>query len=187
MAAKRQTTDPGRRTVVRLLGGASGGDLRRENMSEIKSKFKIEADEDTTLRRNDTVAHVEYGPMHVDQISISAHGKRARLMAELREDGMSIQLTEEEIQDAWGETLALDPFELDDGKTRYKKEFASKDAEIEITIKAAGPEDDTQPVMAHLHDQVIRVLQAVENQEPPEECEGMYDIDWDTIFSKNEE
>jgi len=27
-----------------------------------ESKFKIEVDEDTTLRRNDTVAHVEYGP-----------------------------------------------------------------------------------------------------------------------------
>jgi hypothetical protein len=155
-------------------------------MSEIESKFKIEVDEETTLRRDDTVAHAEYGPMHVDQISISAHGKRARLESELREDRMSIELTEEDIQEAWGETLALDPFELDDGKTRYKKEFASKDGEIEVTLKAAGPEDDTQPVMAHLHDQVVRVLEGVENQQPPEECEGVYDIDWDAIFSEDE-
>ncbi|MFW5900485.1 MAG: hypothetical protein ACOCTH_01755 [Halodesulfurarchaeum sp.] len=156
-------------------------------MSETESRFQIEVDEETTLRRNDTVAHAEYGPMHVDQISISAHGKRARLQAELREDRMSIELTEEEIQDGWGETLALDPFDLDDGKTRYKKEFASKDDEIEVTLKAAGPENDVQPVMAHLHDQTIRVLQAVENQQPPEECEGMYDIDWEAIFTEEDE
>jgi len=148
-----------------------------------ESKFKIEVDEDTTLRRNDTVAHVEYGPMHVDQISISAHGKRVRLGSELREDRMSIELTEEDIQEEWGETLALDPFELDDGKTRYKKEFTSKDGEIEVALKAAGPEDDAQPIMTHLHDQVIRVLEAVENHQPPSECEGIYDIDWDAIFS----
>lgn len=148
--------------------------------------FQIEVGEETTLRRDDTVAHAEYGPMHVDQITISPHSKRARLMAELREDRMSIELTEEEIQDGWGETLAADPFELDDGKTRYKKEFASKDDEIEVTIKAAGSEDDVQPVMAHLHDQVIRVLHAMENQRPPEECEGMYDIEWNAIFAEDE-
>jgi len=156
-------------------------------MSETESKFQIEVDGETTLRRDDTVAHAEYGPMHVDQITISALGKRARLAADLREDGMSIELTEEEIQEQWGEMLALDPFALDDGKTRYKKEFASKDDEIEVTIKAAGPEDDVEPVMAHLHDQIVRVLQAVEDQKPPEECEGMYDIDWQAIFSEDEE
>lgn len=159
--------------------------MAQEAPGKTESKFKIEVDEETTLRRDDTIAHAEYGPMHVDQITISAHGKRARLMAELREDRLSIELTEEEIQGRWGETLAADPLKLDDGKTRYQKEFASKDDEIEVTLKAAGPEDDVQPVMAHLHDQAVCVLQAMESQKPPEECEGMYNIDWESILSED--
>lgn len=154
-------------------------------MSNIQSKFEIEVDDETTLQRDDTVAHVEHGPMYVEQISISASAKRARLKAELSEDGMSIELTGDEIRERWGKTLAATPMELHDGKTRYEKSFASRDDEIEITIKAAGPEDDVQPVMAHLDDQAVRALQAMEDELPPEECEGRYQIDWEAIFAED--
>lgn len=147
-------------------------------------RFQIEIDDETTLRRDDTLAHKKYGPMHVAGITISAFGKRARLQADMREDGLSIEMTEEEMQEAWGETLASTPMALDDGKTWYEKNFASKDDEIKVTLEAEGPEDDVQPVMAHLHDQTIRVLQAMENEKPPEDCEGMYEIDWDGIFAE---
>jgi len=157
-------------------------------MSDTQSKFEIEVNDETTLRRDDTVAHKEHGPMHVEQITISAVNKRARLGAELREDGMSIELTEEEIQDAWGETLAADPFELrNDGHATYTNEFSSKDGKVEISLEVSGPEDNSEPVMAHLHDQSTRVLQALENREPPEDCEGMYDIDWESILSEEGE
>lgn len=152
-------------------------------MSGTKSRFAIDVTDEITLSRDDTIAHVEHGPMHVEQITISATGtKRARLGAELREDRMSIELTDEEIRDRWGEVLALDPFALDDGRARYSKSFASSDDEIEVTVKVSGPEADAQPVMAHLDDQANRVLEAIETEQPPEECQGRYNIDWPAIF-----
>lgn len=154
-------------------------------MAESQSRFEIEIDEEISIGRDDIVAHSEHGPMVVDRITIGTHGKRARLMAELREDRMSVELTGDEIREAWGETLALDPFELTDVKTKFSQDLASKDGEIEITLKVAGPEEDAEPVMAHLHDQAVRVLGAIENQKPPEECDGSFNINWDGIFSED--
>lgn len=156
-------------------------------MSDAQSKFQIEVGDGSTLERDDPVAHSQHGPMTVERITISAVGKRARLQSELREDRMSIELTEEEIQEQWGETLAADPFEFDNKTTRYKNEFSSKDDEIEVTLEVSGPEDDAEPVMAHLHDQTIRVLQAMESGLMPSDCEGAFDIDWEAILAEEGE
>lgn len=155
---------------------------------DASAEFSIEVNDDVTLSRDDTVSHADHGPMTVAQITISAFGKRARLESQMREDRMSIELSEEDLQDAWGETIASDPFELRDGDTvTHSKEFASKDDEIEVSIEVSAPEDDADPVMAHLHDQTVRVLKAVENQQPPEESEGVYEIDWQAIFAEEGE
>ena len=151
------------------------------------SAFSIEVNDDVTLSRDDTVQHADHGPMVVDQVTVSALGKRARLESQMREDRMSIQLSEEDLKEAWGETIASDPFELRDGDTvTHSKEFSSKDDEIEVSIKVSGPEDDADPVMAHLHDQTVRVLQGLENGQAPSESEGVYKIDWDAILNEED-
>jgi hypothetical protein len=96
-------------------------------------------------------------------------------------------MTKEEIRDEWNETIATDPAKLHDPNTaRYSKALASKDDTIEIEIEVYGPEEDAEPVMAHLDDQAVRVLQALENGHPPEESEGKYTIDWEAILELEE-
>jgi hypothetical protein len=127
-------------------------DTTDTNSSE-QSKFKIKLDDGTALPRDSLVAHVKYGPMRVDQITVSATSKRARLKAEGRQDGLSIELTAAELREQWGDTVANDRSELRDGPTRYENEFASDDDAIAVTISVSGPEPRAGPVMAHLHDQ----------------------------------
>lgn len=149
-----------------------------------KERFQIEVTDEVALGRNSTVEHAKWGPLEVDQVTISAHGKRARLKSPMREDGLSIELSGDEIREQWGETIAADPFELREGDvTSYTQDFSSTDEELQATIEVSGPEDRAEPVMAHLQDQTTRVLQAMEDQKPPEECDGRYDIDWGGIFA----
>lgn len=155
-----------------------------DNESEVdRARFEIDVNDEVTLSRGDLLAHAEHGAMVVDQITISAIGKRARLRCEERTDGMSIELSEEEIRETWGDTLGSDPFEVQPETPRYSNEFASKDDEVEISIEVTGPEDRAEPVMAHLHDQTISVLRAFENGIPPEETEGTYEFDWEAILA----
>jgi hypothetical protein len=151
-------------------------------------KFEIAVTDDVTLARDDMVAHKEHGPMVVDRITISAIGKRARLQSEAREDRMSIELSADELREQWGERIGSDPFEIHDENTaQYSKAFSSKDQEIKIDIEVSGPEDRAEPIMAHLDDSAIRALQAFEEEQPPSECEGRYEIDWENIFEKTSE
>jgi hypothetical protein len=156
-----------------------------EAAEDASTKFRIDVPDGDPLTRNATVMHRDHGPMHVDEIRVGSSYKRVTLTADMGPE--ALQMTGEDLCEEWGETIHADPAELDDGKTRYTKEFSSTDDEIEVTIEAAGPEDRTDPVMAHLHDQVVRALRAVENHEPPAECDGVYEIDWETIFGKLEE
>lgn len=148
-----------------------------------KDRFQIEVNDEVTLARDDLVAHIDHGPMHVEQISVGPSTKYARIKSDTREDGMSIELSGDQIRDQWGKTIASDPFELRDDSARYENSFTSKDDKISIDIEVSGPEDEAEPVMAHLHDQTVRVLQAFENGEPPKECHGAFTIDWGSILS----
>lgn len=148
----------------------------------LEEKFSIEVPDGEPLTRDDTVEHCEYGPMHVDSITVGTFRKNITLISELGPE--ALRMSGDDLREKWGDTIHADPAELRDGKTRYTKDFASEDGEVELTIEAAGPEDRTQPVMAHLHDQAVRVLKATEEHTPPAECEGVYEIDWGRIFEK---
>ncbi len=150
-----------------------------------KERFQIEVNDEVTLSRNSMVEHADHGAMTVDQISVGANYKRARLKSQMREDGLSIELTGEEIREQWGDTIAADPFELrEDGHASYEKYFSSSDERLQIEISVSGPKERAEPAMAHLDDQVYRVLEALEERKLPENCEGRFDIDWETIFEK---
>jgi hypothetical protein len=72
----------------------------------------------------------------------------------------------------------------EEGTTSYQKDFSSTDGEVQVTLSVSGPEDRAEPAMAFLDDRVYRVLEALEERKPPEECDGRYDIDWDAVFEK---
>lgn len=156
-----------------------------EDLEGATDRFTVELPDGGVLSSGDGVEHREWGPMEVEKVSISAVGKRVRLKSVMRKDGLSIGLTEDELCEEWGETVAADPTELyDGGATTYEHNFGSKDGEVQITISVAGPEDRAEPVAAHLDDQAVRVLQAFENGRPPEEMGGKYRIDWGSVFEK---
>jgi len=152
------------------------------------SRFDVEVTDEVTLSKRDTVEHADHGPMSVDQVSIGPTFKRIRLQSQIREDGLSIELTEDELRDAWGETIHIDPMQVHDaGTASFSKEFSSRDDAIDISIEVSGPQDDAEPVMAHLDDQAVRVLQAMEKKTAPEECDGRYNIDWEGVHSDGDD
>jgi hypothetical protein len=152
------------------------------------SRFDVEVTDEVTLSKRDTVEHAEYGPMSVDQVSIGPTHKRIRLQSQIREDGLSIELTDDELRDAWGETIHTDPMEVHDrGTASYSKSFESEDEGIEISIEVSGPKDGAEPAMAHLHDQTVRVLKAVEDETTPAETEGVYEIDWESVHAEDDD
>lgn len=163
-----------------------GGEKVEDNSDDFDmSRFDVEVTDETTLSKRDTVEHADHGPMSVEQVSIGPTYKRIRLQSQIREDGLSIELTEDELRDAWGEKIHTDPMEVHDaGTVSYSKALASKDDAIEISIEVSGPEDNAEPVMAHLDDQAVRALKAMEHEKAPEDCEGKYEIDWERIHSE---
>lgn len=81
-----------------------------------KSRFVIDLPDGETLERGATVEHRDYGPMEVEQISISGFGgKRARLSAVLTDEPRElIELSADAVRDAWGETMSYDPAAVHD-------------------------------------------------------------------------
>lgn len=149
-------------------------------MSETTDKFEIDTGDDTTLTRDSMVEHAEHGPMHVDRITIGPYGKRVQLQAELSSVGL--KLSEEEVQEEWGETIAADPFELHEpGTEKIESSSISVDgSDIELSLTTEGPEEDAETVHMHAVDQIARALQAVRDGEHPDECDGAdFAIDWD--------
>jgi hypothetical protein len=158
-------------------------------MSETETKFEIEVDDETTLRRDDTVEHAEHGPMHVDSIRVGPYHKTAELKSEIGPIGL--ELTDEDLQEQWGETLHSDPAELYDKGTRRVENngISVENSNIEVSVKAEGtPGDDVEAVQMHAIDQIVRGLQAMRDEKPPSECEGAeFAIDWETVFEDEEE
>ena len=151
-------------------------------MSDTQSRFEIEIDEETAISRDDMVEHVEHGPMFVDRISVGAGYKKAHLQSDRGPVGL--ELTDDQLRDEWGETVHFDPTKLyTPGHTRDENEFESTDGEVQVTISASGPEDRTEVVMCHMHDQVARVLESLEEGHPPDESKGVYKIDWEAILA----
>lgn len=152
-------------------------------MSETSDKFEIETGDGETLTRNSTIEHADHGPMHVDRITIGPYGKRVQLQAELSNVGL--KLSEEEVQEEWGETLAADPFELHEpGTASFESESISvEDSDIELTLKTEGPEADAEVVHVHTVDQIVRALQALRDEQHPDECDGAdIGVVWDDIL-----
>jgi hypothetical protein len=158
-------------------------------MSETESKFEIEVDDETTLQRDSMVEHAEHGPMRVDSIRVGAYNKTAELKSELGPIGL--ELTEEDLQEEWGETIHSDPAELYEKGTRRVENngISVDDSDIEVSVKAAGvPGGHVEAVQMHAVDQIIRALQAVRDGKPPEECEGAeFRIDWETVLESEED
>lgn len=52
--------------------------------------------------------------------------------------------------------------------------------DIEVDITTRGPEDEAEAAHLHTHDQAVRALQAIKNQKPPEECNGIgVTVNWE--------
>jgi len=149
-------------------------------------KFTIEIDEETTLRRDDMVEHVEHGPMYVDSIVVGPSTKTAELKSEL--GPLGLDLTAEELREQWGETVHADPFELGEpGSARFESSGISVDGSaIKVSITTHGaPQKDAECVHMHAKNQIVRGLQAVAEGQPPEECEGPgFAVDWEHFFEE---
>jgi len=55
--------------------------------------------------------------------------------------------------------------------------------DIEMTVETDGPEDMAEMVHMHVMDEAAKAMQAVENDEHPDECDGqMFSVNWDDII-----
>lgn len=146
------------------------------------SEFQIELPEEGALTKGDVVVHADYGPMLVDELRVGPNYKRVTLASELGPE--ALQLTGEELRDAWGETLAGDPAVLHNGETRYTHDTITiEGVNIDVSLTVEGkPEPAAEAVDAHIVDAAARGLEAIRDGKPPSECEGAYEIDWDTIL-----
>jgi hypothetical protein len=55
--------------------------------------------------------------------------------------------------------------------------------DVQATIEVEGPEDDAEKVKMHAHDELVKAMQAVDEQEHPDDCDGlMFGVNWDKVL-----
>ena len=74
--------------------------------------FRISIDEETTLGIGDELDHEEWGPMEVKSIRAGRGHKTAKLSALSRPDGLTIDMSAEDMREGWGDTVHTDPEEV---------------------------------------------------------------------------
>jgi hypothetical protein len=150
-------------------------------------KFEVRVTDDIRLDRDSMVEHVEYGPMHVDRVTYSPTTKRVELKSELGPEGLT--LTADELRERWGETLHTDPAELYNGSQRVTFEgITTSDGDVSADLSVAGTSDYVELVAMHVKDQAVRAMQAVDEERPPAECDGIgVEIDWERAFAEEGE
>lgn len=151
-------------------------------MSESTTKFEVEIDEETTLRSDDLVEHVEYGPMVVSGIRVGPFQKTVGLKSELGPEGL--ELSDEEIREQWGERLHDDPVELYEDTFRASNEGISVDGlDVEMSISTEGDQDVAELAHMHVLDEAVRALQALRDECDPNQADGAgFAVDWEGLF-----
>lgn len=148
------------------------------------TEFQVEVTDEVTLSRDSMVEHVDHGPMRVSSVRVGPYEKTVELKSEMGPIGL--ELSDDEIREQWGETIAQDPFELrDPGTARVTTNgISAPDSDVVVSVTTEGPQDDAEAVHTHAKDQIVRAIQAVRDEQPPEECDGAgVDIQWEKIFS----
>lgn len=153
--------------------------------SDDVGQFQIELPDGGVLTQNGMVEHIDYGPMHVDQITYSPRAKRVRLQSEMGPQG--IKLTGEELREQWGETISDDPIELHENNPRINfngLHLPDSDLSVEVDVEVSGDdEDNVEAVAMHAKDQIVRAMQAIDESGDPAEMEGIgIEMDWETIL-----
>jgi hypothetical protein len=161
-----------------------------DSHSDEVGKFQIELPDGGVLTKDSMVEHIEHGPMYVDNITYSPHAKRVQLQSEMSPQG--IKLTGEDIREQWNETISDDPFKLHENNPRTEMNglhLPDSDLGIEVDVAISGDdEDNVEAVAMHAKDQIVRVMQAIEAGEVPEDMAGTgIDFDWDTILEDSDE
>ena len=153
----------------------------------LEEKFTVEVSNEHSLRRDSTVEHKEHGPMSVDSVRVGPSHKTMLLKSELGPE--ALELSGNEIRDAWGETIHVDPMELYSGETRVGTEGISiEGVDVEASMTVEGkPERAVELAYIHAKDEFVRALQAFETGAMPADCEGTdTSVNW-VQFVENEE
>lgn len=142
-------------------------------------KFEIDLpDPDVApLSRNDTITHIEHGPMRVDQIRCGGSTKTLSLVSELGPE--AFQLSADELREKWGEEFALDPAEIREPRVGLEGiTVQGVDAEVAVTVSGED-EDAVETVAMYLHDRAVRALRAVAEDDHPDSVDGCgIDVPW---------
>jgi hypothetical protein len=148
-------------------------------------KFAIDVPDGEPLSKGDLVEHREHGPMHINEITVGPYRKRVTLISELGPN--ALQLSDDNIREAWGETIHTDLEELYSDSMRVSREGVSVDdldISVDITIDGS-PEWAIQAVDAHVVDAAVRAMEAVRDGHPPEDSEGAIELEWDTVLENH--
>jgi hypothetical protein len=151
------------------------------------SKFRIDVpDDNDPLERDAIVEHAEYGPLRVDSVRVGRDRKTVDFWSELGESREGVQMTADEIREAWGETIHYDPTKVHEQNPHvgFSGITAGHESiEIDIEVRGeTGDESDIECVAVHARDEAVRAIQALMNDELPEDCGGSSaSVDWPAI------
>lgn len=155
---------------------------------EQPEQFRLEMDDGHVIERDAMVEHIEHGPMYCDGVTVGPAGRRISFEGEMGPVGVT--LSEEDLREAWGETMHCDPAELySPGEVRIENSgISTDDSDIEVSIETNGkPQSDAERVHLYAVDAAVRAIQAHENECDPDECEGsQIEFDWESLFDDEE-
>jgi len=59
---------------------------------------------------------------------------------------------------------------------------------VTATLTVEGPEDDAEKVKMHAHDELVKAMQAVVEEQHPDECDGLpFSVNWERVFEETED
>lgn len=145
-----------------------------ETQHSADDSTEITINDNTTLGLGDAVEHVEYGMMAVESLSSGWGEVSAELESPVREDGLSITLSEEQIREAWGETIHTDPEVIHSPKVQFGGvSLPESEHGVEVDITVTGDDQAVvEAVAMHARDEIVRAMQAMEYGVVPEETDG---------------